>query len=140
MSIRFFSYISFPGNAAEAMSYYAEIFGGTAQIMKYGDNPMEGMPFTPPADAVAHAQLEGPVPLAGGDSMAENPDPLDIHNYSFLLFFDSVDEAQGTIEKFTSTGGKVEMPFERAPWGDHYGQIVDKFGVLWALNVPGQQG
>ena len=32
MSIQFYSYISFPGNAAEAMSYYAEIFGGTAQM------------------------------------------------------------------------------------------------------------
>lgn len=40
MAIRFFSYISFPGNAAEAMAYYAEMFGGTAEIMKYGDNPM----------------------------------------------------------------------------------------------------
>lgn len=98
------------------------------------------MPFTPPDDAVAHAQLEGPVAIAGGDSMSENPDPLNIHNYSFLLYFESVEEAQELIEKFTSTGGKIEMPFEQAPWGDHYGQIVDKFGVLWALNVPGQQG
>lgn len=40
-------YISFPRNAAEAMPYYQEIFGGTLDLMTYGDNPMEGMPFTP---------------------------------------------------------------------------------------------
>lgn len=140
MTMRQFIYISFPGNAAEAMTYYAEIFGATAHIQKYGDAPpMEGMPFTPPAEAVAHAQLEGPVQIAGGDSMDQNPAPLDTHNYSFLLMLDTVDEATALIEKFTSTGANVEMPFAQAPWGDHYGQVVDKFGVLWALNVPAQR-
>lgn len=29
------------------------------------------------------------------------------------------------------------MPFEKAPWGGHYGQVKDKFGVLWAFSVEG---
>lgn len=140
MSMRFSSYISFPGNAEEALTHYHEIFGGNLTIQKYGDVPLEGMPFTPPEGAVAHGQIDGPVPISGGDSMAENPDPLDIHNYSFLLSFDSVEEATAVIEKFTSTGGTVAMPFEKAPWGDHYGQVEDRFGVLWSFDVPAPRG
>lgn len=136
MAQRFHSYISFPGNAAEAFTYYHSLFGGELQILKYGDAQLEGMPFDPPADAVAHGQIEGPVPLAGGDSMSENPDPLDIHNYSFLLSYDSPDEAREVIEKITSSGGEVGMPFGPAPWGDYYGQVVDKFGVLWSFDAP----
>jgi len=26
------------------------------------------------------------------------------------------------------------MPFEKAPWGDWYGQVFDRFGVMWAFS------
>lgn len=29
------------------------------------------------------------------------------------------------------------MPFELAPWGDHYGEVRDRFGVKFALVVAG---
>lgn len=135
-------YISFPGNAAEAMAYYRDVFGGTLDVMTYGDMPpMEGMPFTPPPEAVAHAQLEGGLlTLAGGDDIAEVPQPLDSPVYSLMVLPDSVDEGRALIEKLTSTGGNVEMPFEQAPWGDHYGQVKDRFGVMWQIDVPGEPG
>ncbi len=132
-------YISFPGNAAEAMAYYRDVFGGTLDVMTYGDMPpMEGMPFTPPAEAVAHAQLEGGLlTLAGGDDLGESPQPLDSAVYSLMVLPDSVEEGRALIEKLTSTGANIEMPFEPAPWGDHYGQVKDRFGVMWQIDVPG---
>jgi PhnB protein len=130
-------YISFPGNAAEAMAYYADVFGGTLDVMTYGEAPpMEGMPFTPPPEAVAHAQLEGGLlTLAGGDDLGEVPQPLDSAVYSLMVMPDSVEEGQALIERLTSTGGNLEMPFEPAPWGDHYGQVKDRFGVMWQIDV-----
>lgn len=135
-------YISFPGNAAEVMGYYRDVFGGTLDVMTYGDMPpMEGMPFTPPAEAVAHAQLEGGLlTLAGGDDLGEAPQPLDSAVYSLMILLDSVEEGRALIEKLTSTGGNLEMPFEMAPWGDHYGQVRDRFGVMWQIDVPGEPG
>ncbi|MGO1200695.1 MAG: VOC family protein [Brachybacterium sp.] len=133
-------YISFPGNAAEAMSYYQEVFGGTLDVMTYGDNPMEGMPFTPPAESIAHAQLQGGlVTLAGGDDIGESPQPLDGSAYSLMVMPSSVADARALIEKLTSTGASIELPFEQAPWGDHYGQVKDRFGVLWQIDVPASQ-
>ena len=134
-------YISFPGNATEAMRSYEEVFGGTLELNTYGDNPMDGMPFTPPPEAVTHAQLQGGLlTLAGGDDLGQNPQPLQDSAYSLMVLPDSVADAEVLIERLTSTGATVEMPFEQAPWGDHYGQVKDRFGVLWQIDVPGPQG
>ena len=131
-------YITFPGNAAEAMHLYEEVFGGTLELHTYGDNPMEGMPFTPPPEAVAHSQLQGGLlTLAAGDDVGQNPQPLEDSAYSIMVLPDSVADAEALIERLTSTGASVEMPFEQAPWGDHYGQVKDRFGVLWQIDVPG---
>jgi uncharacterized glyoxalase superfamily protein PhnB len=35
-------------------------------------------------------------------------------------------------------GCKEKLPFAVAPWGDKYGQLVDPFGVTWAINCPGK--
>lgn len=144
---QFSPYVSFPGNAAEAFAHYHEVFGGELDIMSYDDFPdLSGFPFTPPPGSIAHAQLSGGlVTLAGGDGMApagEELPPLTSEVYSFLIGLDTVEAAEALIEKLTSTGSEVAMPFEPAPWGDHYGQIKDQFGVLWAIVVPGaaQQG
>ncbi len=102
-------------------------------------------PFAPPApESVAHAQLHGGlVTLAGGDAVSppggEEMPPLESEVYSFLIGLDTVDEARALIGTMTSSGASLAMPFELAPWGgDHYGQVKDRFGVLWALVVPGE--
>ncbi len=138
MSLSSSIYISFPGNAAEAFPYYRELFGGELDLQTYGDADLDGLPFTPPPDAVAHAQLraEG-IAISGGDAMGGQLPPLRSDVYSFLLAVDSVEEGSAFIEKVTSTGGEIAMPFEVAPWGDTYGQVVDRFGVKWAVVAPG---
>ena len=129
-------YISFPGNAREALEYYAEVFGGTAELMTY--DGMEGLPFDPPPGVVAHGQLHGGlVTLAGADDLGENPQPLDGSAYSLLVMPGTVEEAAALIARLTADGGSIEMPFEQAPWGDHYGQVKDRFGVLWQMDVSG---
>lgn len=27
----------------------------------------------------------------------------------------------------------MNIPFELAPWGSYYGQVFDRFGVMWAF-------
>lgn len=39
-----------------------------------------------------------------------------------------------------AAGCTQKLPFELAPWGDRYGQLVDPFGVTWALLEPGKAG
>ena len=66
------TYISLPGNAAEAFNHWHSVFGGTLELMKYGDAgvpDMPDMPFEPSPDAVAHAVLRTP----GGDVAGPPP-------------------------------------------------------------------
>ncbi|GAB3704449.1 VOC family protein [Corynebacterium nasicanis] len=136
MAMQFSPNISFPGNAAAAFRHYQQIFGGELELLTYGDVPTEDWPFQPAPDAVAHATLNsGPVSIAGGDAMEEDAPGLRSDVYSLLLQFDSVAEAEGIINAFVTGGAEVEMPFEQAPWGDHYGQVRDQFGVLWMFNA-----
>ena len=45
--------------------------------------------------------------------------------------------AQAFADHFAklSADGTIGMPFEQAPWGDHFGQFDDKFGVSWMFDV-----
>jgi len=57
----------------------------------------------------------------------------------------SDDAAGGDAEMLTSwwerlsEDAEVTMPLEQAPWGDHFGQLRDKFGVTWMVNIPAPQ-
>ncbi|WP_068398466.1 VOC family protein [Kribbia dieselivorans] len=129
------TYIAFPGNAKEAFEHYKDVLGGELHLMTYGTTQMEGMPFTPPADAVAHAELHTPGGIiAGADAMEEVP--VKDTAYSMLLTVDTVEEGRALIEKFLAGGGSMNLPFELAPWGQYYGQVFDRFGVMWSLSVP----
>lgn len=141
MSLTSSPYLSFPGNAAEAFPFYADLFGGELDLMTYDALPsLEGFPFTPPPGAIAHGTMTSPgFTLAGGDGMGENLPRLTSDVYSFLLTFSAEDEARGFIEKVLDGDGETAMPFERAPWGDMYGQVKDRFGIRWDVNVPGTQ-
>lgn len=142
MTVSSSPYISFPGNAAEAFPFYADLFGGELDLTTYDSMPsLEGFPFTPPPGAVAHGTMTAPgFTLAGGDGMGENLPQLASDVYSFLLTFSGEDEARGFIQKVIDGGGETAMPFEQAPWGDMYGQVKDRFGIRWDVNVPGAQG
>lgn len=132
MSIRASAYITFTGNAEEALTFYHSVFGGNLEIDKYGDMPDTEFPFEPEPEWVAHGDLTGPVNISGGDG---GDQPLKSHVYSFLVYSDSIEEGRALLEKLSADGGEKAMAYEEAPWGDHYGQVRDRFGVLWAVEA-----
>lgn len=137
MTQRISTYISLPGQTAEAFTHWHEVFGGELDILTYGDQPMEGMPFEPDPSAVAHATLHLPGgSIAGGDSMdPANTYPVEGTAYSLLVTVDSAEEGRELIAKLVEAGGEIAMPFGQAPWGDYYGSVFDKFRVMWAFST-----
>ena len=55
------------------------------------------------------------------------------NNVSISIFPDSKEEAD-RLFKALSAGGTIQMPIANQPWGDYYGGLKDKFGVLWMVN------
>lgn len=130
------TYIALPGTTAEAMQHWHEVFGGDLMILRYGDMELEGMPFEPDPQAVAHAILTTPAGIvAGGDAIEDGNDyPVRDTAYSLIYTTDTPDEARGFIGKLIAGGGLEGMPFEEAPWGGWYGQVFDRYGVMWAFS------
>lgn len=137
MASRLNPYISFAGDARDAMAFYEGVFGGTTTLSTYGEF---GGHDTPQADQVMHGMLETDrgFTLMGADAppgMEHNPGD----NIAISLSGDDAEELRGYWEKL-SQGGTVSMPLEKQMWGDEFGMCVDRFGIPWMVNISQPQG
>ncbi len=136
MASRLNPYISFPGNAREAMQFYQGVFGGTLTMNTFGEY---GAPDAPEADKIMHGMLETDSGLALMG--ADNPPGTELNpgdNVAVSLSGDDADELRGYWEKL-SDGGSVSVPLEKQMWGDEFGLCVDRFGTSWMVNIAGPQ-
>ena len=132
MASRLNPYISFDGNAREAIEAYKDVFGGELTVSTFGD--MGGAaPGT--EDKVMHSQLETP---AGFTLMASDMPPGMPHqpgnNIAVSLSGDDGDELRGYWKQL-SEGGTVSVPLEKQMWGDEFGMCDDRFGITWTVNI-----
>ncbi|MFJ4262130.1 VOC family protein [Paenarthrobacter nicotinovorans] len=139
MTSRLNPYISFRGNARDAITFYESVFGGELNISTFGDYQASQDPAE--ADKVMHAMLVSPSGLT--IMAADTPNGMEYNpgnNISVSLSGESSDEAElrGYWDKLVD-GGTVTMPLESAPWGDVFGMCVDKFGIAWLVNIAGAQ-
>jgi PhnB protein len=130
-------YLTFNGNAREALSFYRDVLGGELNVNTFADfgNATGG-----DADKIMHGQLQTP---AGFTVMAaDNPlgqDYVPGNNFAISLSGDDDTVLRGYWERL-SDGGAVAVPLERQMWGDEFGMCTDKFGITWMVNIAGQQG
>jgi PhnB protein len=126
-------YLSFRDNARQAMQFYQTVFGGkltmsTFQEFHASQDPRED-------DKIMHSVLEadnGIVFMA-----SDTPNNMEYRtgtNMSMSLSGDNATELTAYYEKL-SAGGTIGMPLEKAPWGDVFGMLTDKFGVSWLVNI-----
>ncbi|MGH2734159.1 MAG: VOC family protein [Actinomycetota bacterium] len=136
MASRLNPYISFDGNARQAMEFYEGVFGGTLTLNTFGEY---GAKDSPGADNIMHGMLEtdGGFTLMGADTPpGEEFNPG--NNISVSLSGDDAGELRGYWEKL-SDGGTVTVPLEKQMWGDEFGTCVDQFGVTWLVNIAQPQ-
>lgn len=128
-------YLSFRGNARDAMNFYQSVFGGDLNVSTFGEAQMSEDPSE--AEWVMHAQLTTPggLTLMGAD-VPKAMGWTEGASISVSLSGDDEPELRGFWEKL-SDGGQVEAPFEPAPWGDTFGMCADRFGVRWLVNAAG---
>ncbi len=120
-------YLSFKDNARQAMEFYQTVFGGKLVISTFKEYHASQDPSED--NKVMHAVLEADNGITFMASDTPN---------SMSLSGDNEAELQGYFEKLLA-GGNVTMPLEKAPWGDTFGMLTDKFDVSWLVNIAGQK-
>ncbi len=133
MATRLNPYISFDGQARQAMEFYHSVFGGELKMNTFGEF---GMQDTPQADQIMHAQLETDL---GYTIMAADTPPGVEHKpgSSITVSLSGDEEVLRDYFNALADGGEVGTPLEKQMWGDEYGDLVDKFGVNWMVNMGG---
>jgi PhnB protein len=121
-------YISFPGTAREALSFYAEIFGGELSLHTNEDF---GNSAGPPGH-IAHGMLNGVVALAGSDAA---PGEKSVRLEGVMLSLLGTAEPEVLHEWFDklAVGGRVVDPLAPKPWGASDGQVIDRHGLHWLV-------
>jgi PhnB protein len=126
-------YLTFEGNAEEAMKFYADVFGGEIiQIGRYGEMQNADIPEDY-KDKVLHGRLKF------GNNLIYCSDTFPGQNVdkgsqiSLSVEFESEAQINKVYEKL-SQQGQVKMPLEKTFWGAKYAKLTDRFGITWDLN------
>ncbi len=131
----FAPYIGFSGQAREAMTSYARIFGASdLQIMNFSDMPPDQQP-PGAAGLVMHAQFSaGPgAPLMGCD-IPPGMGTGGMGGTSVFHAAATVARATGLFDAL-SQGGSVEMPLAPSSWSPAFGMLTDRWGTRWMITV-----
>ena len=136
MASRLNPYLSFNGNARQALEFYRGVFGGNLTVSTFAEF---GTADAPDADKIMHGQLET---AAGYTIMAsDTPSHMEYHpieGCSVSLSGDDADLLHGYWEKL-SASGTTTMPLQKQVWGDEFGMCVDQFGTSWLVNISAPQ-
>ncbi len=144
--MQFIPYLNFNGNCAQAMAFYAKVFGGKiVHQSTFGDMPpmpgMEGQLPESAKNALMHAHLQiGAQSIMASDVVPElcagaaytPPQGIQVS-----IGVDRVDEGRRIFDAL-SEGGKVTMPYEKTFWSEGFGMVTDRFGTPWMVNVASQ--
>lgn len=125
-------YLNFMGQTKAAMEFYHSVLGGELTIQTFKD---AGFPHDPKDDDnVIHADLKNDT-LSFMASDGDEKHPVKMGNNIHMSIVGSDEEQlRGFFDKL-SEGGTVDMPLDKQFWGDIYGQLTDKFGVHWMVNI-----
>lgn len=127
------AYLNFNGQCREALTFYKECLDGDLYLQKISESPMAAKMPSEAGANILHGCLtrNGAVMLMGSDMMGNALRP----GNSVVLCLNCSSDAE-INDFFTrlSSGGQVKTPLHQSFWGATFGELTDRFGVLWMLN------
>lgn len=129
-------YLNFRGDARAALDFYHSVFGGQLTASSFTDF---GMPVDPAeADQIMHGQLttDSGFTLMASDVPSSMPFTTGQNDFSVSLSGDAEEELTGYWNRLAENAAITE-PLTKAPWGDTFGMLKDRFGVSWLVNISG---
>lgn len=121
-------YLHFAGDAAEALRFYRSVFGGELQLHTFADfGRRDGR-----GDLIAHGELRGHVDLFGADDPVGAARPS-MSGMMFALLGAGDEETSRRWFDLLADAGTIIDPLQRRAWGDHDGQVTDRYGLTWLI-------
>ena len=123
----------FNGECAAAFAHYEQCLGGTVTfLLTWGDSPMAVQAPAEWRDKILHATLTiGDTAISGGDVLpSQYARP---QGFRLQLNLDDTAEAERIFTQLAD-GGVVTVPLQRTFWAQRFGEVVDRFGIPWAIN------
>jgi PhnB protein len=127
-------YLHFQGTCAEALAFYAEVFGGSGlSTMRYAQAP-----GTPGDWAESTHVMHGQVDLPGGRLMASDfppgfeGDPQKA--VSVMQTLPDVGTAKSAFDRLLDEGGDLIQPWGPTFFAEGFGMVRDRFGTHWIIS------
>jgi PhnB protein len=132
-------YIHFQGQCAEALAFYAQVFGGTGlQTMRYADGP-----GAPEAWKASDRIMHGQVTLFDGTLMASDYPPGvegdAQRGFSVMQSAPDAATARAVFDRLAE-GGTVIDPFKPTFFSPGFGMVRDRFGTAWIISAMPEGG
>jgi PhnB protein len=122
----------FNGECDAAFTHYQRCLGGVVSCLRWGESPMAEQAPAEWRDKILQATLTvGGTALSGGDVLPgqyERP-----QGFHLQLNLDDPVAAE-RIFTLLADGGRVTVPLQQTFWAQRFGEVVDRFGIPWAIN------
>jgi PhnB protein len=128
-------YLGFRDNAREALEFYHSVFGGDLTIHTFAE--FHASEEVDEQELVMHGQLETPsgfTLMASDTPKSMSYDPGSAITVSLSGPASDEVELRGYWDGL-SAGATIVMPLEKAPWGDVFGMLTDRFGTAWMVSI-----
>lgn len=127
------TYLQFNGNCEAALSFYAEIFNGKVDLMRFRDAPpCEGMD-APPPDHIMHGCMTFADQSLMGTDATMGAQAESMKGAHVVINTDDATQAE-EIFAALELGGNVQMSLAKTFWAERYGIVTDRFGTAWMIN------
>lgn len=132
-------YLTFDGNAREAVDFYSEVFEVEKNdIMTYGDMPSD--PNISLSEKEKKSIMNTKLTISGTDimfsdtvSFMEEAPFNQGNNISLMLTSEDGEYIKKVFNKLKENG-KVKTELKETSWSKLFGDLEDKFGIIWELN------
>ena len=133
--MKFVPYLTFNGQAKEALDFYSEVFGAEIEALQ----TFEAMPAAEGAPQPSNPKhiMHGRIRI--GDAVVMASDSFDgktaaaYTGMSISAQIDDLETARRAFDRLAEEG-QVSMPFEATFWAKGFGVVRDKFGISWMVN------
>lgn len=127
-------YIHFQGHCAEALAFYADVFGADdLSMMRYADVPDLDDTLRDPT-RVIHGQLTLPDGVLMASDYPPGAQGQPQSAVSIMTVADTVPEAKRVFNAL-SAGGSVVQDFGSTFFSRGFGMLTDRYGTNWMISV-----